>query len=64
MSLGTWLVKKLSNYMLVDTTPSRSYLCDFSRIRHEVRTARQRVHTRISRRSRSARMKARTEPLT
>ena len=39
MSLGTWLVKKLSNYMLVDTTPSRSYLCDFSRIRHEVRTA-------------------------
>lgn len=39
MSLGTWLVKKLSNFMLINTTPSNSFLCDFSRIRHEVRTA-------------------------
>ena len=39
MALGTWLVKKLSNYLLKDVSPSRSYLCDFSRVRHEVRMA-------------------------
>lgn len=39
MSLGTYLVRKLSNYLLKDITPSRSFLCDFSRICHEVRTA-------------------------
>lgn len=39
MKLGTWLVQKLSNYMLTNIKPSREYLCDFSRIRHEVRTA-------------------------
>lgn len=39
MPLGTWLVKKLSNYLLKDIKPSRSYLCDFPRIRHEVRMA-------------------------
>ena len=39
MSLGTYLVRKLGNYLLKDITPSRSYLCDFSRICHEVRTA-------------------------
>src|SRR3990167_10822445 len=39
MSLGTYLVRKLSNYLLKDITPSRSFLCDFQRICHEVRTA-------------------------
>ncbi len=39
MALGTWLVKKFSHYLLKDITPSRDYLCDFSRIRHEVRMA-------------------------
>lgn len=39
MSLGNALVKKLSHYLLKDITPSRSYLCDFSRICHEVRIA-------------------------
>ncbi|OGT45621.1 MAG: hypothetical protein A3E82_08995 [Gammaproteobacteria bacterium RIFCSPHIGHO2_12_FULL_38_11] len=39
MSLGTYLVRKLSHYLLKDITPSRAFLCDFSRICHEVRTA-------------------------
>jgi len=39
MKLGTWLVQKLSHYLLNPITPSRDFLCDFSRIRHEVRTA-------------------------
>lgn len=39
MSLGNWLVKKLGRYLLKEVTPSRSYLCDFSRICHEVRPA-------------------------
>ena len=39
MSLGNWLVRKLGNFLLTNTTPSRSYLCDFSRICHEVRSA-------------------------
>lgn len=39
MSLGNWLVEKLGNYLLKNNSPSRSYLCDFSRIRHEVRSA-------------------------
>lgn len=39
MKVGTWLVQKLSHYLLQNVTPSRSFLCDFSRIRHEVRTA-------------------------
>lgn len=39
MSLGHWLVNKLGKFLLTNTTPSHSYLCDFSRIRHEVRSA-------------------------
>src|SRR3990167_8904655 len=39
MSLGTYLVQKFGHYLLKDITPSRSYLCDFSRICHEVRPA-------------------------
>lgn len=39
MSLGNWLVEKLGNYLLKNNYPSRSYLCDFSRIQHEVRSA-------------------------
>lgn len=39
MTLGHWLVQKLSLYLLKDVNPSRSYLCDFSRILHEVRPA-------------------------
>ncbi|EKD78131.1 MAG: hypothetical protein ACD_42C00032G0002 [uncultured bacterium] len=39
MSLGNWLVKKLSQFLLTTVSPSRSYLCDFSRIKHEVRLA-------------------------
>ena len=38
MKVGTWLVQKLSHYLLNPITPSRNFLCDFSRIRHEVRT--------------------------
>lgn len=38
MSLGNWLVQKLSGFLLKNVTPSRSYLCDFSRICHEVRS--------------------------
>lgn len=37
MSLGNWLVGKFSQFLLKTISPSRSYLCDFSRIRHEVR---------------------------
>lgn len=37
MSLGNWLVQKLGHFLLKNISPSRSYLCDFSRIRHEVR---------------------------
>lgn len=39
MSLGTYLVRKFSHYLLKDITPSRSFLCDFARICHEVRMA-------------------------
>src|SRR3990167_3601580 len=39
MSLGNWLVKKTSKFLLTNTSHSHSYLCDFSRIRHEVRPA-------------------------
>lgn len=39
MSLAKWLTKRLSNYLLKNTRPSRDYLCDFSRICHEVRPA-------------------------
>lgn len=39
MKLGTWLVQKLSHYLLNNITPSRAFLCDFSRIRQEVRIA-------------------------
>lgn len=39
MSLGNWLVTKLSVYLLKNITPSRSYLCDFSRVCHEVRSS-------------------------
>lgn len=39
MSLGNWLVQKLGKFLLKNTSPSRSYLCDFSRICHEVRPA-------------------------
>src|SRR3989338_11054549 len=34
-----WITKKLSNYLLKNIRPSRDYLCDFSRICHEVRPA-------------------------
>jgi len=39
MTLGNWLVKKLSNYLLKNISPSHSYLCDFSRVCQEVRLA-------------------------
>jgi hypothetical protein len=39
MSLGNWLVQKFGNYLLKNILPSRSFLCDFARIGHEVRTA-------------------------
>ncbi len=39
MSLGNWLVQKLSHYLLKNISPSHSYLCDFSRVCHEVRSA-------------------------
>jgi len=39
MKLGTWLVQKLSHYLLKNIVPSKAYLCDFSHIKHEVRTA-------------------------
>jgi hypothetical protein len=39
MSLGNWLVQKLAHFLTKDVSPSRSYLCDFSRICHEVRPA-------------------------
>jgi hypothetical protein len=39
MKLGTWLVQKFSRYLLQNVSPSHSYLCDFSRIRQEVRPA-------------------------
>ena len=39
MTLGKWLTKKLAQFLLKSTVPSRSYLCDFSRICHEVRIA-------------------------
>src|SRR3989338_3625430 len=39
MSLAKWLTKKLSNYLLKNILPSHDYLCDFSRICHEVRPA-------------------------
>lgn len=39
MTIGNWLVKKLGKYLLTNITPSRSYLCDFTRIGHEVRLA-------------------------
>src|SRR3990167_8008031 len=39
MSLGNWLVKKLGQILLKNVSPSHSYLCDFSRICHEVRSA-------------------------
>jgi hypothetical protein len=35
MSLGDWMVKFLNT----DTQPERSYLCDFDRIKHELRPA-------------------------
>jgi hypothetical protein len=38
MSLGNWLVQKLSRYLLTNISPSHGYLCDFSRICHEVRS--------------------------
>ena len=39
MSLTSWLLAKLSNYYLKETKPPRGFLCDFSRISHEVRPA-------------------------
>lgn len=39
MSLGNWLVQKLGKFLLKPVSPSKSYLCDFSRISHEVRSA-------------------------
>lgn len=39
MSLGNWLVKKMGKFLLKNVSPSHSYLCDFTRICHEVRLA-------------------------
>lgn len=39
MSLGNWLVKKLGKFLLTPISESRGYLCDFTRICHEVRSA-------------------------
>src|SRR3990167_29534 len=39
MSLGNWVVQKLGNYLLKEITPPRGFLCDFSRICHEIRPA-------------------------
>ncbi len=39
MSLGNWLIQKVAHYMQKEVREPRNYLCDFSRICHEVRPA-------------------------
>lgn len=39
MSLANYLIHRFSHYLLQNIIPSRSFLCDFSRICHEVRSA-------------------------
>lgn len=36
MSLGSWLTKKLSNYLMKEVQPRKSYLSDFDRVCHEI----------------------------
>ncbi|MDQ2993335.1 MAG: hypothetical protein M3R00_00075 [Pseudomonadota bacterium] len=37
MSFGNWLIAKIGRWLRRNTAPSRSYLCDFDRIRYELR---------------------------
>ena len=39
MSLSNWMLKKLNQYFLKEVKPPRGFLCDFSRICHEIRPA-------------------------
>lgn len=39
LGIGDWIVKKIGAYLTKDRPPLRSYLCDFDRIRYEVRPA-------------------------
>lgn len=38
MSLSNWLIGKLGQWLTRNTAPSRAYLCDFDRIRYELRS--------------------------
>ena len=37
MSFGNWIISKTGRWLMRNTAPSRAYLCDFDRIRYEVR---------------------------
>lgn len=39
VSLNNWLLQKLNHYFLTDIKPPRGFLCDFSRVIHEIRPA-------------------------
>ncbi len=39
MSFSRWLNKKIISYFTKEVSPSRSYLCDFDRLSHEIRPA-------------------------
>ena len=37
MNFGNWLIAKTGRWLTRNTAPSRAYLCDFDRIRYELR---------------------------
>src|SRR5262245_4935091 len=37
--LGKWLYQKITKFLTTNNPPTRSYLCDFDRICHDVRPA-------------------------